>query len=354
MRVVEESICCSNTKVFIGRGIVREILEKEINGNVLIVRQDAVDPKYVISTLKTKPHEIVLPGGDQIKDINIVMQIIQLLSEKGFQRRDYIIALGGGALTDVAGFAASIYMRGIRLINIPTTILGMVDAALGGKNAVNFHGIKNIIGSFYQPHIVISDLIYLDTLPRKEFIGGLAEVIKYGATLDYELFKYLSSNSTRILDRDYEAIEYIVYRSTINKLSIVKHDPYELKNVRIVLNYGHTVGHAIEAVTGFAVPHGMAIAVGMVCEAIIGEGIGITEKGVVDILVNILKMYGLPTSLRELNIRVEQEVLLNAMLKDKKRHGDYIYLPIPTSLGSWTPYKISINEMRSAIEKCLG
>lgn len=354
MKVVEESICCSNTKVFIGRAITREVLENEISGKVLLIRQDAVDPRYVVDAVKTKLYEIVLPGGEEAKDLSTVMQIMKFLSEKEFQRKDYIIALGGGALTDVAGFAASIYMRGIRLINIPTTLLGMVDAALGGKNAINFHGIKNVVGSFYQPYIVISDLLYLDTLPGREFVNGLAEVIKYGTVLDYELFRYLSENSAKILTRDYEAIEYIVYRSTLNKVSIVKRDPYELQNTRMVLNYGHTIGHAIEAATNFTIPHGMAVAIGMVCEAVIGIDLSITDREVLTELTNILKKYGLPTSVDELNTKVDKQILFSAMLKDKKRHGDYISLPIPLSLGSWTLYRISIDELRSAVERCPG
>lgn len=354
MKIVEESICCSNTRVYVGRGIVREVLERIVDGSVLLVRQDAVDPKYVVEALRVKPYEFVLPGGEQAKDVDMVIQIIKLLYEKEFQRKDYVIALGGGSLTDVAGFAASIYMRGLRLVNIPTTLLGMVDAALGGKNAVNLYGIKNIVGSFYQPHAVISDLMYLDSLPQKEFIAGLAEAIKYGVVLDRELFEYLYKNSAEVLGRDHDAVEYVVHRSTLNKLAIVKQDPYELGRVRIVLNYGHTVGHAVEAATKFSIPHGIAVAVGMVCESLIGRAIGVTSIEVVEKLIDILKIYGLPTSLNELDAKVELEDLFKALARDKKRYGDHIHIPIPTSLGFWTPYRISVSELRVAVEKCLG
>jgi 3-dehydroquinate synthase len=354
MRFIEETICCSSTKIFIGRNIAKEVLRNEINGKVLLLRQQVVDPRYIIDALEDNLYEIALPGGDQIKNIETIISIIKLLSEKGFQRRDYIIALGGGALTDIAGFIASIYMRGMRLINIPTTILGMVDAALGGKNAINFHGIKNIVGTFYQPHIVLSDLIYLETLPQKELINGLAEVIKYGIVLDHELFTYLAENKDKVLNRDIEAIENIIYRSTINKLSIVKQDPYEERNIRIVLNYGHTIGHAIESASNFNIPHGMAVSIGMVCEAIVGKKVGVTNEDTIDKIINIIKIYGLPIHIDDLNIEIDEEKLYNAITRDKKRYGDYISIPLPITIGCWTPYRIPIDNLASAVRECLG
>ncbi|MEM3369044.1 MAG: 3-dehydroquinate synthase family protein, partial [Thermoproteota archaeon] len=215
--------------------------------------------------------------------------MLDAMFHNDFTRTDFVVAIGGGTIIDLSGFIASIYMRGVNLVNVPTTLLGMVDAALGGKNGVNFGGIKNIIGTFYQPLLVVSDVSFLETLPREELCRGLAEVIKYGITLDRGLFNYLERHRDKILSGDSSKLEEIVYKSSLNKLSIVKKDEKETKGVRIVLNFGHTIGHAIEAASNFKVHHGEAVSVGMIYEAEIAKELGYAKEDVVEALKFVLK-----------------------------------------------------------------
>ncbi|MEM3980229.1 MAG: 3-dehydroquinate synthase family protein, partial [Ignisphaera sp.] len=211
MKVLEEEICCEKTKVVVGRNAVEYLRNEVRGGKVVLIRQKAVDASRVVKALDSEVHEIVLEGGEQDKDIEKVLDILNYMYEIGLQRNDYVVAVGGGTLTDLAGFVSSVYMRGVKLINIPTTLLGMVDAALGGKNGVNFRGVKNIIGTFYQPYTVIADLEFLDTLPQEEYLNGLAEIVKYGISLDKNFFDYLYNHVDEVLKRENEVVEYIVY-----------------------------------------------------------------------------------------------------------------------------------------------
>lgn len=353
MIVVEEDICCTRTRIIIGRGSLN-LLTDYIKGRALVIRQKRISRDKISSILSENTVEYVLEGGEQDKDIDVVFKIIELLYETKFQRNDYVIAVGGGTLTDVVGFAASIYMRGVKLVFVPTTLLCMVDAAIGGKNAVNFRGVKNIVGTFYQPSLVVVDLSFLDTLPQEEFVNGIAEVIKYGVTLDKELFEYLKVNFDKVLNKDDEHLKYIIYRSILNKLLVVKQDPYETKDIRIVLNFGHTVGHAIETSTNFRVPHGKAVAVGMVLESILGWNMGITPRYCVDSLVDVLKHYSLPTNIDELGVSIDREVLISSLARDKKARGNNIVMPLPTDIGSWRSYSVPVDLIKEVVFKWIG
>lgn len=350
---LEEEICCTKTKVIVGRSTLN-VLRDNIKGKVLVVRQKHIPRDKIANILVDGVFEYVLEGGEQDKDIEVVFKIVELLYEARFQRSDYVVAIGGGTLTDVVGFASSIYMRGARLVLVPTTFLCMVDAAIGGKNAVNFRGVKNVIGTFYQPSLVLVDLSFLDTLPQQELVNGLAEVIKYGVTLDRELLEYLKANYNKVLDRDEEALEYIIYRSILNKISVVKEDPYETKDIRIVLNFGHTVGHAIEASTDFKVPHGRAVAMGMVLEAMFGEIIGVTPRYCVTSIIDVLRYYGLPTSIDELGVSIDKEVFISSLIRDKKARGSNIVMPLPIDVGSWKRYSVPIDLVSEVVAKWIG
>ncbi|MEM4744473.1 MAG: 3-dehydroquinate synthase [Ignisphaera sp.] len=354
MKIIDERICCIDTKIFIGRNIIGYLREIVKNGKVLIVRQKSINIDQIVEVLGDNIHELVLEGGEQDKDLDTVINIIDYLYREDFQRNDYVIAVGGGTLTDVVGFATSIYMRGIRLINIPTTLLGMVDAAIGGKNAVNFRKIKNVIGTFYQPHVVIADIGFLDTLPENEYLNGLAEVIKYGVILDKSLFSYLENNVDGIINRRDDVVEYIVYKAILNKLNVVKEDPYELKGIRIVLNFGHTVGHAIEAASGFIVPHGKAVAVGMVIETILGTELGITNSSCVKLIENMLRKYSLPTSIKDLSIIIDINDVIKSIARDKKRRGNSISMPILVDIGTWVKHEVTIDRIERGIAKWIG
>jgi 3-dehydroquinate synthase len=356
LRVIEEEICCSKTKVTIGRHALEEAIREIPKGcKIALVRQDAVDPSYLMQKVGKIDIEIVLRGGEESKNIESVLRIIGELYSKGFDRSDYLIALGGGSLSDTAGLAAALYLRGLNLVNVPTTLLAMVDAAIGGKVAVNMGNMKNVIGVFYQPSLVIIDLEFLSTLPKEEFVNGLAEVVKYAFTLDSELYSYLKNNTISILSMNEHVLEEIIAMSVKNKLTIVKKDPYDTKGVRVVLNYGHTVGHAIETLSHLRVSHGRAVAVGMIYEAIAGVELGYTKPHVVDKLVELLKAFGLPTSLKEVGLGsgISTELFKAIISRDKKVRRGKILLPVVIDVGSWRAAEIPVEEFVEVLVKCV-
>ncbi|WP_338600103.1 3-dehydroquinate synthase [Sulfolobus tengchongensis] len=351
MREVTENICCSEVKVVIGEGSLSKLLDiKDHKIGVIYSKKLNID--NVIKYL-SDPYLISIEDGENAKDLSNIMLLVNELFERNFDRSDYIIAVGGGTVTDIAGFVASIYLRGINLVNVPTTFLGMVDAAIGGKNGVNFNNIKNIIGTFYQPTMIISDLTFLETLPTEELKKGLAEVIKYGLTLDKELYDFLSLNKDEVLNKDKLVLEELIYRSTIDKLAVVKEDERETRGIRIVLNFGHTIGHAIEAGSGFKVPHGYAISVGMVCEAKIAEELGYAEEGVVEDVLWLLQLYGLPYDISQIDAPLDLKTALNAIEMDKKHRRNVILMPFPTRIGNWKKVEVPLNVIKGFAEQCL-
>ena len=351
MKVLNGKICDSDISIYIGQGALK-VLEELGDKRVALIYSQKVDTSKVKQYLKNYI-EVPIIDGEEAKDINYALKLIKILFENKFDRGDYVIALGGGTVTDVVGFVASVYMRGINLINIPTTLLGMVDAAIGGKNGVNFENIKNVIGTFYQPSMIISDLDFLSTLPIEEIKKGLAEVIKYGLVLDKELYDFLAMNKDKVLSKDIDALEEIIYKSSADKLSVVKADERETKGIRIVLNFGHTIGHAIEAGSNFEVPHGYAVSVGMVCEAKMAEEVGYAEEGVVEDVIWILSQYGLPLSVDDLKVKINVEKALEAITKDKKIRGGYIMMPFPTRIGDWKRVDVPLETLKGFAEQCL-
>jgi 3-dehydroquinate synthase len=249
--------------------------------------------------------------------------------EAGFGRDSTLIALGGGVVGDITGFTASIFMRGINFIQIPTTLLAQVDASVGGKTAVNHKSGKNLIGSFYQPQCVICDSIFLATLEATEISAGLAEIIKYGLIFDSEFFQWLQKNMQQILSNDRAAVDYVIQRSCAIKAEIVAQDEKE-QSVRALLNFGHTFGHAIEKLTGYGNwTHGDAVAVGMVLAARLSENMSLITPEDVQNIEEILTAANLPISLPNIN-PVE---LLAAMQSDKKVKDRNIQLVLLKNIG---------------------
>lgn len=351
MRLINENICSSDISIYIGKGVL-QTLENLGEKKVALFYSKKLDPSIIKKYLRNFI-EIPMIDGEEAKDIAYALSLVKILFEKDFGRGDYVIALGGGTVTDVVGFIASIYMRGLNLVNIPTTLLGMVDASIGGKTGVNFGNIKNILGTFYQPSLIISDLDFLDTLPLEEIKRGLAEVIKYSLVLDKDLYDFLAMNKDKVLSKDLDVLEEVVYKSSLDKLSVVKADERETKGIRIVLNFGHTIGHAIEAGSGFKVPHGYAISVGMVCEAKMAEEVGYAEEGVVEDVIWMLSQYGLPLSGDDLGVEIDLNKALEAITKDKKTRGDYVMMPFPTRIGGWKRVDVPIETLKGFLEQCL-
>ena len=322
--------------IFIGEGasLSLENFEGYIAGkDIAIVTNEVVAPLYLneISDLFSNMNviEYILPDGEQEKKLKTVHKIIDRLMEAGFGRDSTLIALGGGVVGDITGFTASIFMRGINFIQIPTTLLAQVDASVGGKTAVNHKSGKNLIGSFYQPQCVICDSKFLATLEATEISAGLAEIIKYGLIFDSEFFQWLQKNMQQILSNDRAAVDYVIQRSCAIKAEIVAQDEKE-QSVRALLNFGHTFGHAIEKLTGYGNwTHGDAVAVGMVLAARLSENMSLITPEDVQNIEEILTAANLPISLPN----IDPAELLAAMQSDKKVKDRNIQLVLLKNIG---------------------
>ena len=284
--------------------------------------------EIVIASLQEAGYEakaLIIPAGEDHKNLETVNQLWKSFLENGLDRKSTIIALGGGVIGDLAGFAASTFMRGVSWVCIPTTLLAMVDASLGGKTGFDLPEGKNLIGSFYPPKLVLADPQVLKTLPEEEFRSGLAEVVKHGIISDPELFNLCG----RGLDWIKEHLEEIVKRAMSVKIKIIEEDPYE-KGFRAALNLGHTVGHAVEIVSGFRLRHGEAVAIGMVAEAKLAQRLTVAGKGLSETVTETLKALSLPIQIPG---ELSREEIIRAMRVDKKKSNGIVRFALPVEIG---------------------
>jgi 3-dehydroquinate synthase len=305
---------------------------------VALVTNPTVKALYaqrVVDALKTAGFlvmSIEIPDGEQYKTLDWANSIYTALLINGFDRKSALVALGGGVIGDLTGFAAATYMRGIPFIQIPTTLLAMVDSSVGGKTGVNHPMGKNMIGAFYQPVKVLMDLSALKTLPQEELLAGLAEVIKYGVIADEVLFEYLVANRERILALEPDALEHIIRRSCEIKADVVSRDERE-GGVRAILNFGHTVGHAVENAENYTMRHGYAIAIGMVYASRLAHRTGLCDVSVPERVEQLLKSYGLPVNLSSLSRKPSVTGLMDTMKIDKKAEGGKVKFILPKKIG---------------------
>jgi 3-dehydroquinate synthase len=266
-----------------------------------------------------------IPAGEGSKTLDTVNQIWRAFLKAGLDRKSTVIALGGGVIGDLAGFAASTYMRGINWVCIPTTLLSMVDAALGGKTGFDLPEGKNLIGSFYPPKLVLADPQVLKSLPEPELLSGLAEVVKHGIISDPQLFNLCGRGLHWVRGN----LEEIVKRAMAVKIKVIEEDPYE-KGFRAALNLGHTVGHAVELVSGFRLRHGEAVSIGIVAEAKLAERLTVAAKGLSDAISELLAVLGLPIAIPK---TLPREELIRAMRMDKKKSNGVIRFALPVEIG---------------------
>jgi 3-dehydroquinate synthase len=272
---------------------------------------------------------VTLPDGESYKDWATLNSIFDALLENRCERRTALIALGGGVIGDLAGFAAAVYQRGVPFVQVPTTLLAQVDSAVGGKTAINHPLGKNMIGAFYQPLAVVSDTDTLATLPPRELAAGIAEIVKYGVIRDRAFFEWLEANMPRLVAREPEALAYAIERSCAIKAEIVARDERETGD-RALLNYGHTFGHAIETALGFGQwLHGEAVAAGMALAAKLSNRLGLLGIDAVNRIVALLERAGLPTAAPGLGV----ERYLELMGHDKKVQGGQIRFILARGLG---------------------
>lgn len=272
---------------------------------------------------------IEFPAGEGSKTMNTVLQIADRLIGMGIDRTCGLIALGGGVVGDITGFVASIYMRSVPYVQIATSLLAMVDAAIGGKTGVDFGAGKNMLGAFYQPKAVFIDIDFLSTLPEPEFRTGLSEVIKYGIIDDADLFQILEKEGAVLSGRDPDLLERVIARAERIKKGIVEIDENE-RGLRRILNFGHTIGHAIEARSGYAVTHGEAVAVGMICSARISEKLKYLPVDDRLRIEALIAASGLPTRLPS---GMKPEDVLSGLKLDKKKEGDKIHFVLVKKIG---------------------
>ncbi len=322
------------TKIIIGRGLGLRVDGKAV---YLVDANSGVELEGALR----------LPGGEEVKSLEVLTKVYEFLLSRGADRHTYLVAVGGGALLDLATFAAGTYMRGMRLALVPTTLLAMIDAAIGGKGAVDWGRVKNLVGVFYQPDLILADLKFVEGLPDRVYRSAFAEAVKYGVTLDGDFFQWLRQNAEGLARRDESLLEEAVYKCARIKASVVEEDEFELKGVRQVLNFGHTVGHAIERVLGLL--HGEAVAVGMAVEGEAAVEAGLLGGAQLDELLALLKAFGLPTrvcldpaSLEEAKRLVE---------RDKKRKGDVVLMPVPTGIGKWRLEEMRLEFVKRALDK---
>jgi 3-dehydroquinate synthase len=292
---------------------------------------------------KFPPHPIItVETGEKIKTLHTVEYICEELVALGADRSTFLVGIGGGIVCDITGFVASIYLRGVRFGFVSSTLLSQVDASVGGKNGVNFKGYKNMIGVFSQPEFVICDLNLLKTLPKKEILCGLAEIVKHAVIGDADLFTYLEEQYKKALDMDMGVVEKLVYESIVIKSGIVNRDELE-KGERRKLNFGHTFGHAIEKTTG--VPHGEAVSAGMVIASALSVKRGFLPAKDEERIKNLLQNLRLPT-----HLKADRKMVLDALKKDKKRQGDRIYFVWLNEIGNAFVDRIPMGELEADME----
>jgi 3-dehydroquinate synthase len=306
---------------------------------VIIIADEKV---YSLYKKEFPPAKIIpVQTGEKLKTLDTVKQILNELVKMEADRTTFLLGIGGGILCDIAGFVASIYMRGVRFGFVSTTLLSQVDASVGGKNGVNFEGYKNMVGVFNQPDFVICDPDLLKTLPEKEFLNGCAEIVKHALIADHDLFRFLEENYEGIYNLDRKVIERVVYDSVIIKSDVVDRDEKE-KGERRKLNFGHTIGHAIEKVTGTT--HGEAVGMGMAAAVKLSESKGLLSQEESNGVVTLLKNMKLTTE-----IHADREQLLDAVKRDKKREGESIHFVLLEGIGRAVIQEISIKELQEFI-----
>jgi 3-dehydroquinate synthase len=341
--------------VYVGRNLFPELartVQKSAASRAFVVTSPEIwalwgQKLLAAFSASAQPTVLFLPAGERFKRLAQVEKLADQLARAGADRSSILVAFGGGIVGDLSGFLAAIYMRGIDYIQAPTTLLAQVDSSVGGKTGVNHAGGKNLIGAFYQPRVVIADTDTLATLPERELRAGIAEVIKYGCVWDPLLFEWLDHHMPKLVERDAGALAYAIARSCEIKATVVSKDERE-QNLRAILNFGHTFGHAIEAATGYGTYlHGEAVALGMLIASDLARRIGLTDAAVRNRIADILKRAGLPTA----PPRLGAARILELMHMDKKVLGGKLRLVLLEKIGHAI---VTADYAQSDLEATLG
>jgi 3-dehydroquinate synthase len=332
MKQIRLKFLASSSDIIVGLGAygsIRDHLDQAgLSGSLLVVSQSRVLDAVGLAGLSGVP-VVTIPNGERAKTVRTVSRLIDRMVSGGLTRESIIVAVGGGVVGDVAGFAASIYLRGIRIVQVPTTLLAQVDSSVGGKTGVNHASGKNLIGTFHQPRLVVADPLLLQSLPKRDYVSGLYEALKYGVIRDREQFELFETNRESILDRRPEEMERLVTRSLRSKAAVVAADERE-GNVRRILNFGHTLGHAIETAAGYRrIRHGEAVGYGMIGATRIARKLGRISRPQADRIEAAVVSLGRLPRLQDLS----PVAIAAAMQHDKKIRSGTLHFVLPRRVG---------------------
>ncbi len=310
---------------------------RHLRGPIAVVTDENVGEQYLARVMETLTNSgfetrgVTIPAGEAYKTLDTVSKLWETFLSAKIERSSTVVALGGGVIGDLAGFAAGTFLRGVPWVAMPTSLLAMVDASLGGKTGADLPQGKNLIGAFHPPRLVLADPEVLETLPEAEFLSGMAEVVKHGMIADPFLLNLenFASRSQEAPHEDLQGLNKMISRAMAVKIHIIEEDPYE-KGFRAALNFGHTVGHGVELASRFRMRHGEAVAIGMVAETQMAERIGVARARLSDRLVAVLKQLGLPT---EIPPALDRNAIAVAMQRDKKKADGIVRFALPTKVG---------------------
>ncbi len=339
-RIVHVDLGTRSYPIAIGEGNLGELprlIEQrgKLSHAVVVTDQNVADTHAatVIASLKqsgVRVDRFVVPPGEKTKCVEQADKLWQHMLDCGADRKTVVVAVGGGVIGDLAGFIAATFARGLRFVQVPTTLLAQVDSSVGGKVGINLPRAKNMVGAFWQPLAVLIDTAVLETLPQREYRAGLAEVIKYGVILDAEFFAWLEANLAGLQQRDAAVLQHVVARSCELKAEVVSKDEHETTGLRAVLNYGHTFCHAFESLTHYGeLLHGEAVAIGMLCASRLAEKLGRIDEHVTRRQFALIQALGLPTEVPQL----ESAAIIEAMRHDKKVEYGRLRFVLPSRLG---------------------
>lgn len=353
METVRVALAERSYDIMIGAGIITQLGDfcraSHLQGVAAVVTNPVVGALY-LSPVKTALENagyrvavIEIPDGEEYKNSTTLNLVYDAMISAGLDRGSFIVALGGGVIGDLAGFAAATFLRGIPFVQVPTTLLAQVDSSVGGKTGVNHQLGKNLIGAFYQPALVIADLNTLDTLPEREYLCGVAESLKYGIVLDRELFDYLANSTDSVRERSKITLQHIVAAACRIKAAVVATDERE-NGMRAVLNFGHTVGHAVETLSGYGtVKHGEAVAIGMVQAARLSCQRQLSTAAELECVINLVRRFDFKTELPPFSVDDYENIISH----DKKKRDDGVNFIFNRGIGNFVIEKVT--DLRSLL-----
>jgi 3-dehydroquinate synthase len=338
---------------------IARVLEWIDGADVAVITDDVVESLYggtLIRALRAadkEPLVRVLPAGEMSKSLDEAVAAWHWLADSGIARRDVLIAFGGGVIADLGGWVASGYMRGIPYVNVPTTLLAQVDGALGGKVAANHPAAKNLLGAFHSPVGVVANVAFLRSTSGRHLRAGLAEAIKKAVIASPDYWRFITGNVDALLDRDLDALERLVHSAAAIKTALIERDPYE-RDLRRPLNFGHTIGHPLETVTGYEpLLHGEAVAFGMVVESRIAHARGLLAESTLEALIDLLHRCDLPTTAADLPADIDVDAVVVAMEKVRQIRAGSLRFVLPVALGETViADDVEEGEVREALTAC--